>query len=249
MIVVCGGLMRTGSVAMWQIMREIVLKSGGKAPKLGTPYFDNIDKYLSQDHNTLIKTHDYNEKLDPAIEKKQIKVVVTIRDQRDVIVSLMNFNDYAFDTAIHARAFKGNVKNYYEWIEKIPGEDLLIVKYEDFIADRFSTIVEVADFLETDISDIEAREIDEKWNIEANRKRAKQRNKLDSINYMAERHINSGEARQWVGTLSKEQVNYIEQNEVVGPWLWQTGYHLHWINKALWDGTVYYAQGKYEEEE
>lgn len=225
MIAVCGGLMRTGSIAMWQVMREIVLKGDGNAPKLGTYFFKYSDTWAKKDKYTLIKTHDYHSSLADPIKNKRCKVVVTIRDQRDVVVSLMNFNDYGFDKAIAARAFKGNVKNYYEWIDKVPDDDLLIVKYEDFIGDRTTTILEVAEFLEINIAVGEAKKIDRKWNIQANRKRAKDKHKIDSHNYMAGRHINSGEAEQWKTALTQEQVAYIE--EELGKWFVSVGYSIH----------------------
>jgi len=228
--------MRTGSIAMWQVMREIVLKDGGRAPALGSYFLKDANKWAKENKWVLVRLHEYDNFLEEPIGNDRCKVVVTIRDQRDVVVSLMNFNNYGFDTAIHARAFKGNVKNYYEWIEKIGDDDLFIVEYEDFVNHRTRTILHIAEFLGIDLSKAEAEEINKKWDIPANQKRAKQHNKLDSVEYMAERHINSGKANQWKKALTEEQVEYIERDPDVGFWLWDLGYKMHCQNcKKLMD--------------
>ena len=205
--------MRTGSVAMWQVMRELVLKDGGRAPKLGTNFFDEprFGKWAKEKKYILVKSHQYENVIADYVDDGLIKVVVTIRDMRDVIVSLINFNNYGFKNAIAARAFRGNPKNYFEWLEEIPPEHLYIVKYEDFITDRPEIISKVSNFLDIDISDYEAVAIGKKWDIPANRKRAKERHNIDSPHYMSERHIHSGEVGQWRTALSKDEVEYIEE--------------------------------------
>jgi len=216
--------MRTGSIAMWQVMRELVIKSGGRSPKLGTEFFkqDRLNKWADEDNYILIKAHQYDDSLADPIKNGRVKVVVTIRDMRDVVVSLMNFNNYAFEKAVAARAFRANPRNFYEWIEELSYKDLYVVRYEDFIEDRTSTVLKVAEHLEIDINEDDAIEIDKKWNIPANKKRAKARNKIDSPHYMSERHINSGKTKQWLTALTQEQIDYID--EELWEFQWDAGY-------------------------
>ena len=226
MIAICAGLLRSGSVAMWQIMSEIVtVTENGKAPALGTnmPHF--ADKWAKSSQMYVTKLHTYHDSLKDYPQTDRAIAVMTVRDVRDVFVSLRYFRgDPDWDTTFNTRAYKNYSKEYYRWLAEFPVGNIIVVKYEDFMADRTGTVMDVADFMGMPVSEESAKAIDEKWNIPANKKRADENHEYSSPDFMAQRHIHSGESNQWEKELSLEQVLRIEDDH--GEWLVKNGYSL-----------------------
>jgi len=224
MLLICGGLMRTGSVAMFQVMREIVERNGGYAPVLRhgeeAEQFDATAKHWAEDKKPLVlKLHRWRDSL----EGLDTRVVMTIRDMRDVTVSLMNFRGGGFEAALHSGAFKGNLDGQEEWEKTVPKHKLLKVRYEDFVMDRPRTTLQVARFMGINIPGPEAVEIERKWNLQANKLRAKEGHSIDSIEYMSERHIQSGATGQWQTELTPDQIMDV-QKRVGLKWFLDNGY-------------------------
>lgn len=230
MLIVCGGLMRTGSVAMFQIMREIVeSKSVGFAPVMphgeeGEYYDSECVRWAAQPESFVTKLHTYRNSLDDIIEQnaQDLRVVLTIRDIRDILVSLMHFRNSSFESNIHSNAYKNWIAEYDKWIDNVPEDSLLTVRYEDFIADRFTTILKVGKFMDLPLNAPEAKAIDEKWNVEANRRRATEGHPTNSKEFMSQRHIYQAGFGMWEEELTEEQIEIVE--EYAGEWLKQNGY-------------------------
>jgi len=223
MLAICGGLMRTGSLAMFQIMREIVeVRGAGFAPVLehgneGEHFDQECCRWACQPEVFVTKLHTYRDSL--ACENSQcefgsprIKVVMTIRDIRDVMVSLIHFKNSTFDSELHARAYTNFSNEYHRWVDHIPAENLLIVKYEDMITDRFTTVLQVARFLDLALNAPEAKAIDRKWDITANVERAKAGHAISSKDFMSPRHIYKGQADVWQEELTEEQIKQVEDD-------------------------------------
>ena len=230
MIVVCGGLMRTGSVAMFQIMREIVeSQAAGFAPvlphDLEIEYWQkNIGDWAGETPLIVTKLHHWEDFLDPyALD---IKVVMTIRDMRDVVVSLMNFREGDYKSTVHSNAFKGNVREQLRWETNAGEERLLKIRYEDFILVRAVTTKQVAKFMGISLSLSEAMKIEQKWNINANLRRSKQEFTVGHPEFMSPRHIHSGKANQWKKALTSEQILDI-QDRIGHEWFEENGYELY----------------------
>ena len=229
MIAICGGLMRTGSVAMYQIMGAIVLvKEAGHTPVLPhgieAEYVDdNVAKWAKGDGVTVIKLHRWRESLEPV--KDRIKVVMTIRDMRDVVVSLMRFRRGNFQSSVHSAAFKGNIEGQAEWEEKVPRENLLTVRYEEFVPERRETIYKVANHIGRRVSAVQAADIDRTWDMAANIERAKKGYSSNHPEYMSERHIHNALSGKWATELTPEQVQEIV--DTAGPeWFLENDYEL-----------------------
>lgn len=229
MLAVCGGLMRTGSVNMFQIMREITESRGaGYAPVLPLNheeefFVDHVAEWADGDECIVSKMHLWRDELEPL--KENIRVVVTIRDMRDVVVSLMNFRDGTFESSLHSVAFKRNIEGQAEWEDRVPPDNLLIVKYEGFIHNRVETTEIVANFMGVPVTKKEAHDIERKWNLSANLRRANEEHPHNSQNYMAKRHISSGRDGQWKSALTPEQIEQVE--EAAGEeWFAHNGYKL-----------------------
>lgn len=220
--------MRTGSVAMFQIMREIVeLRGFGFAPVLEhgneSAHFDQeCCRWACQPEVFVCKLHTYRNSLSCKGCIPNIRVVMTIRDIRDVVVSLIHFRKSDFDTTVNANAYKNWGQDYQTWVDKIPERDLLIVKYEDMVADRFTTVLQVARFMDLALNAPEARAIDRGWDLEANINRAKAEHPITSKDFMSHRHIYDGTPGLWKEELTNEQAARIYDD--YGMWLINHGY-------------------------
>lgn len=229
MLAICGGLMRTGSVAMFQIMREIVDANYiGYAPVMPVNnedafFHQHVGTWATNDGVVVTKLHRWREDMEPY--KDNIRVVMTFRDMRDVVVSLMNFRNGTFESSIHSNAFKGNLEGQAEWEEKVPDYNLLPIKYETFINARTMTTKLVSEFLGIPMTPVQALAIERKWSLAANLRRAKAGYSERSPEYMSERHIQSGKVEQWRSALSSEQI-YEIQDRVGHEWFERNGYEL-----------------------
>jgi hypothetical protein len=226
MIAICAGLMRSGSVAMWQVMREIVVSTEeGEAPPLGTNFPHFAKKWAKHKKIYVTKLHRWHDSLEDYPQLDKAIAVLVVRDVRDVVVSLHYFRDDPdWETTLNSRGYKNYAEDYQDWLDKFPVGNIIVVKYEDFMADRPGTIIEVADFMGVPITEEEAERIDEKWNIKANKKRAQESNEYSSPDYMAQRHIRSGASRQWEDEIPSDLVSRIEDDH--GEWLVKNGYIL-----------------------
>ncbi len=229
MIVICGGLMRTGSVAMYQVMREIAQTTGrGGAPSLPhgieSEFFDeHVPKWAEDSKLFVLKLHRWRESLEPV--KERVKVVMTIRDMRDVVVSLMKFRETTFEKSIHSNAFKGNQEGQAEWEARVLPENLMTVKYEEFVAMRWANILLVSQFMRAPLTQKQAGSIDIRWDVMANRLRAKSGHAVGHPDYMAKRHIHDAKVGKFIMELSPE-----ERAEIVDragkTWFRNNGYEL-----------------------
>lgn len=225
MFIICGGLMRTGSIAMWQIMDEIAKTQDKPSPMLGTNLNDVIKIWRKERYNDnpllVTKLHFYEDALmryDP-----KIKVVATIRDLRDVLVSLMHFKGTDFNGEIGSRAFTTWVTNYNSWYEHIIPSRIMEVKYEEFVANRTDTILAVADFMGVTLSKESAGHIDNKWSIASNLRRSNESHDAKSKEFMSKRHIYSKGKSKWREEFTDEQVTIIMTGDRL-EWMENHGY-------------------------
>lgn len=228
MIGMCAGLMRTGSVALFQLMRAVVVyKDIGHAPKLpvgseGTYFNEHVEEWANVDEMIVLKLHRWRESL--AGHEHRMRTIVTIRDMRDVVVSLMNFRSTTFEKALASNAVtRGNVPGQAEWMEKVPSPNLLLLRYEDFVTNRETSTQMIARHLGTELSIWEASNIEQAWSIDANKRRARSNHNVTSENYMAKRHIHSGFVDQWKTALTQEQAEKVVET-IGSKWFMTYGY-------------------------
>lgn len=232
MLAICGGLMRTGSVAMFQIMRELVeSQKVGYAPVFPLnkeiEYWESHVQFWAETTDIVVaKLHRWDYFLDSY--SSFVRVVMTIRDMRDVVVSLMNFRGGTFESSLNSDAFKGNLREQARWILNAGDNKVMQVRYEDFVRNRVEMTQAVADFLGIPVSRRRAWKIEQKWNISANLLRAKANHSPDDPEFMSKRHIQSGRVSQWPKVLTAEQITMV-QDRVGHEWFRANGY-------KVWDG-------------
>jgi hypothetical protein len=138
----------------------------------------------------------------------------------------MNFREGDYKSTIHSNAFKGNIEGQAEWEEKILADNLLKVRYEDFVLVRAITTKQVADFMGYPLSLSTAMRIEQRWNINANLRRSKGSYAVGHPEFMSPRHIQSGKANQWKKALTHEQILEV-QDRVGHEWFEENGYVLY----------------------
>lgn len=225
--------MRTGSVAMFQIMREIAESfEQGYAPVLPLnhemeTWEKNVDEWANTNLWVVLKLHRWIPLLEPYVELEasRARVVMTIRDIRDVAVSLMHFRDDTFEGVLNSRVLRGNIEGQAEWEAKVPSANLLKIRYEDFMADRTATTQKVAYHMGATLFPAFAATVQKKWTIGANLARSARDYPEDHPEYMNKRHIYKGAIGYWKEQLSTNQVRQIE--DLVGEeWFIENGYEL-----------------------
>ena len=218
MIFVCAGQRRCGSLAMYQIMRELVVnRAAGFGDFQGRAINQEAGQWVKDKRVRVLKYHRFRKALYPYID--QIKVVMTVRDPRDTVISIMNRWGYPFDQALKSKEFVDNFIDYQDWLTKMPEINLKIVRYETLIDSRPRTIVEVGSFLGMDVSWQEAIYLASEWSIPANLARSKTEEGQDvaNRNYVPVRHINDGSTNQWQSILTNEQAIAVEI--AAGDWM------------------------------
>lgn len=214
MIVVAAGLVRSGGLALYQLMREIVeFNEVGDAPifKLGFEREDLIERLPELATDTkwhVIKLSKYLPELDPY----QISAVIMHRDPRAVILSLMHFRNLVFQEAIAHRYIQRYQANYYTWHNKIAPAFRLTFNYDWIMYSRVQLTTFIAeDLLDLKLHPAQASAIEAKWNIRANKTRAMLNLLPTSPDYIPNRLIYSGSDDRWREELTDEQIWEVEE--------------------------------------
>lgn len=229
MLAICGGGMRTGSIAAFQLMREIVEVTGTGHASDGSPLEEKGEKWAEDGRWIVAKQHGAN----PCIEsyKHRVKVVVTYRNHLDVIVSLMHFKGVVFDRLPDEHRLTSNIDCFYSWVEmfndtpEMLRDHVLPLRYEKTIVqDRDLAVLGIASFLGITMDRSRAIEIADKWSLEANKRRAREEHRQDSREFMSKRHIYRGYPGGWRQELTQEQVESLLSIKKISAWQEKMGY-------------------------
>ena len=147
MIVVAGGMIRSGSTFAFNIVRELLLQS------------DNVRTYSTNGLESaqpdlpghiVIKTHSPNEALLSAIRERHFPCVCTVRRAEDAIASWWRAFDFPIEHGV------AMIKQWRQWDEEVSNQ-VLTVEYEVVENDPKTAIRTIASYLgiETDPLTIE----------------------------------------------------------------------------------------------
>ena len=222
MLLVCAGMLRSGSVVQFQLAGAVVTHLGiGEIvkPRTGEELDANIDDWAFSDRWHVIKMHEYRKSIMRGHDQGRVKVTMVIRDPRDIMVSLMNFRDDTFETMTHAPVFPNNLLNHPKWSGAIHASNFRCVKYEQMIASfingepSLSNEVWAIDrFIngEAKIPGKEMVEIADRYSIKANKLRAAAEYRPEHPDYFSKRHIHDGSSGQWKTALDEDQIRWVE---------------------------------------
>jgi hypothetical protein len=235
---ICNGVIRSGSTWSFNVCRELYqqlalhLKHG-----FGSAYLDSgpLEHFIAQqwqsvNGSTVIKAHDLGPTALAAVRAGKAKAVCTFRDPRDCVASDVKFMKYPFEVCV--KRVSGTLEPL-RIFQTTP--HILLVRYEDMMADRPREIRRIAAHLGLNIPDELVHQIDAKTNPQtssqvcANLKHKSNNevlkvadHRVDPATQLHENHLNGGIIGRWRDELSGDHVSYM--NEFFAPWLIKLGY-------------------------
>lgn len=219
MLVVSGGVVKSGSVALYQYLRQIVCTfNKGFAPVMQEgsegAYFDaNIETWVNSSLQYVVKLHSWRDSLDPYVLSGRMKVVMTYRDLRDTCLSVRDFRQDHFEGVIASKILQRIRDSEQRWRETMElGVTILPIPYESMRQNPAMEIGVMGDFIGVDLRPTEAMFIAEKWSIHANRARAQQNWPVNHPEFMSPRHISSGNVDRWRKELTDEQCRTVQDH-------------------------------------
>lgn len=233
MLVICCGMLRSGSTLQYQIAVEL-LQRADRGEGIGEVRHVHCREL---DARTDGKTHAvkvHKRALLPgapdALQAGYATGLYISRDIRDVAVSLMNMRQVSFEQLM----FRGGeveqaLRDYQAWTA-LPG--MLMSKYETMMADLQGEVQRIAQHLDIEISDTEAAAIAHTYSLDRQQRRIqnwKSDPEYDAAQHdpntlLHHNHIRSGKSQQWRTALTPMQIAYLES--VAGNWLRSQGYEL-----------------------
>ena len=223
MLIVSGGLQRTGSTWMWQMLGDIVEVNGGSvAPRNQNVYYW-AQEWANSEDTILCKTHTYKSTFENVIDN--IKIVMTVRDPRDLVCSFAYLQETTPQKILYDGKFDRLIESWRIWKDKVPPRQLLEVRYEAMYRFPKQVVPTLFHFLETPMIHGLEDEMVKKWSLENNRIRSKQRYDFKGREYVYRRLINQGEIGQFKhgdSGLTLKQIHRIE--DVAADYMKEYGY-------------------------
>ena len=194
MIVFCAGLRSSASTLQYQIAKHLIESNG-----LGYGFIRSNNRTLNlQDLDTnkyiVVKTHKLNEKTHDIIASYDTKILMTVRDLRDELCSLMQRKSYNFDGAFKRMLVYKNEQ--FEWLEF--ENKMLTFRYCDFVNDIENHVYKIASFFDIPTTQFDARFIATQYSLEHNKKR------------LGRNHITDAKVGKYKDMLTSDQIAKIE---------------------------------------
>jgi len=212
MLVVAGGLQRTGSTYMWQMLGDIIEVNGG----IVTPRNQNpghwAHEWANSEDTYLCKTHTYKSSFDEVIDR--LKVIMTVRDPRDLVVSYAYLQETTPQNILYRGMFDRVMDNWRIWKEKVPAQQFYIIRYEMLAQWPVAAMIGIWDFLDSTVIYRFLEDSAARWSLQNNRIRSRQRYDFRGREYVYRRLINNGEIGQFKNgsmKLTLEQIRRIEE--------------------------------------
>ena len=197
MLLIIAGMRRSGSTLAYQIGCAITRNEDG--PRR----IDQLPKGAENGPSWhVVKTHRYH-----SDESGKAKVVITTRDPRDIIVSMMTMKNESFEAALDRASWE--VREYKRWLEN--ADNLHIFRYENFYNNIKTLVKGIGKAIEVEISREEIAKIADRFSFENNRTRSQQATKTDS-DFIFPGHIQDGIIGKWRIWLTKEQIAQVQEH-------------------------------------
>jgi hypothetical protein len=231
MLVVAGGVVKSGSTALYQYIRELVwVYTNGFAPQMPEgsedEYFDShLRDWVESNQWHVVKLHAWRDSLEPYRDNTNMRVVMTYRDLRDTCLSVRDFRNDTFEGVIASKILQRIRDAELNWNKKMNGLRLMPFSYKFMRTHPAQAIYQIGIFMNMNISLDQAQGIAEKWSIHANRARAARNYHYTEPDFMSPRHISSGNVERWKTELTKEQCRIV-QDHVGVDWFYERGYEV-----------------------
>lgn len=250
MLIICCGMMRSGSTLQYQLTVAILEKTG-KGTGFGEVRYGDcqqlLKKQLSGQMNA-VKVHQFRhlKGVETAIKQGKAKGIYSYRDIRDVTTSLMKMRKTSFEKLIFETGeINECIRDFYAWTKL---DNLLISRYEIMVSDLTQEVLRIAEHLDIKLSQKEAQTIADEYSIERQKNRIESWKKnqnsenkfYDPKSLLHANHINSGKTNQWQKELKPIQVAYLET--MAKNWLISQNYSLTQPMLLQWLSHIFYLR-------
>jgi hypothetical protein len=252
MLVICCGMMRSGSTLQYQLAVAIVEKRA-LGCGLGEARNSNCQDLITANFNNqiqVVKVHQFShlQGAKEAVAQGQATCIYIYRDIRDVTVSLMKMRKWNFDRLIFgSKEIQQCLKDFNLWTS-IP--EIYISSYENMMQDLKQEVARIAQHLKIELSPEEITEIAQNHSLQQQKNKIKTwkwESGKNSGNYEPKtllhyNHINSGKSQQWRDSLNQIQLGYLES--IAKKWMETQGYtlsqpiYLRWLSQLVFIGYL-----------
>lgn len=238
MWVLCCGMHRSGSTLQYQIATKVAQFHpnadivGWVSPAETADVLGNATDSAGELH--IAKLHNYDPAVDAFWKRVQPKAIYIYRDLRDVVVSTMKMENWAFYSLELLTRFDDILQNDRSWTQK---SGIMISRYEDVMAEGglAAEVKRIAEYMEISLTEAEIAEIAQAVSLKENKRSIEQfdyENKgvqypntlFNPQSLFHNNHIRSGASEQWREELSAEEIAAVEIYS--GSWLQERGYQL-----------------------
>lgn len=214
-IVFTPGVQGSASTWAYNVCRELFLLQNPSVIVLYSDSGAELAEQLSRvEHAAVVKMHQPDDDIIAAIHADQVPAIVTVRDPRDSIVSLMERFGYSFERSL------GHVIASTSQIAKIQSGVGLRFQYESGFFNHAQSVAEIAEVLRIPASAEQCEEIFSRYSSESvrafvkdfeslpeERKVTKNGSTWDANTMIHRTHIGDGAVGKW-----KERLSPSEQN-------------------------------------
>lgn len=218
MLILSLGVPRSGTILVFNIIREILTRQNVPFSSVNTNYPETTAFLSSYDFSRNVLMHAHN--LLPAVQKvlprPDVHAFFNYRDPRDVVVSMMRLHDYSFEKCMELADI-----SFAQYREARRYPKIMLIPYEQLMESTGTFIGRIAGRLGLAIARQEAAEIREATSLEAHKRimrevagekievqlrRNPRRTLRESTTYLInDRHIQSGRPGRWRDELTPAQ--------------------------------------------
>ena len=235
---ICNGVIRSGSTWSFNVCRGLVQEHATQHNQAcGSTYLpaDQLETFVTQlwqtaPGSTVVKAHELGPSALAAIHAGSAKAVCTFRDPRDCVASDLEFMGTDLNECILRVNMTLEFLKYFQTTRNI-----LLVRYEDMIADRRREIRRIAAHLGINATASVVSRVDDKTNLQSSRNLCRslkdrpessliniQSHRVDPITHLHENHISDAKVGKWKTIFIPEHGRWL--TEYFSSWLLKLGY-------------------------
>ena len=194
MIIFCAGLRSSASTLQWQIALHIAQSDNTFNSGFIVNGGNTITDRMLNKKSTMLVVKQHKISHTQQIVNGNHKILMTVRDLRDVACSLMQRWHCGFDVAF--QRLKVFVEHQKSW--DIAQSKMLVMRYEDWIIDLAQASCDIANFLNIEIDGKTVSKICNTYSLESNRFR------------LHANHITDAKSEKYKKPLTPYQITQIE---------------------------------------
>ena len=218
MVFVAAGIRRSASTLVFQIACELV----------GTDYrirhWERRPKNIYGPNQWWVaKSHSFLPEAVSELGRGKIIAYPTIRDPRDIAVSIMTLHEKTFEQVMSHGRIQRDIDHFNQWVGEIGlGEYCFVDRYEDFRHDLQGLVLSISSIMGFRLTARKVVELAEKFSFENNKARSNEQD-IVAADMLFPGHLQTGGVGMWRDMLTREQAKELELS--IGPeWFCYWGY-------------------------